>query len=104
MRSPFCSVQTLAARSPLPIGIESFSLCPNSFHVTSLTETKGFSEACAAAVPTRNVSNARQTIGRKRLIDCAITSRMIGTAFPRECGVCAYVIGEFTHSFAYLYG
>src|SRR5580704_9949138 len=37
-KSPFGSVHTLAARSPLPIGIESFSFCPKAVQVTSSAE------------------------------------------------------------------
>ena len=40
--SPFCSVQTFNARSPLPRGIESFSFVPNPAHAGSLLATKEF--------------------------------------------------------------
>src|SRR5437899_6538212 len=40
MTSPFCSVQTFTAKSPFPMGMESFSFVPNVFQTTSLLATK----------------------------------------------------------------
>jgi hypothetical protein len=40
MTSPFCSVQTFTAKSPFPIGMESFSFLPNVFQTTSLLAAK----------------------------------------------------------------
>src|ERR1017187_3455026 len=61
-RSPFCSVQTLTAMSPLPIGMESFSLVPRVDQVTSFGATNSSKTLCSAAAERQIRKNAKSAI------------------------------------------
>src|SRR5882724_10177230 len=59
-KSPFCSVQTLAAMSPLPAGMESFSFVPSVVHVTSFSAMNGLAtllESCAQSGIAKHAKN-----------------------------------------------
>src|ERR1035441_643878 len=61
-RSPFCSVQTLTAMSPLPIGMESFSLVPRVDQVTSFGARNLSKTLCFAAAERQIRQNAKSAI------------------------------------------
>src|ERR1019366_1218509 len=61
-RSPFCSVQTLTAMSPLPIGMESFSLVPRVDQVTSFGATNLSKTLCSAAAERQIRKDAKSAI------------------------------------------
>src|SRR5450432_1977633 len=63
-RSPDFSVQTFAARSPLPRGMESFSLFPSAVQVTFCWATKGLAAEAQSIV-------TREKMAAMRMAKCA---------------------------------
>src|SRR6266853_3781181 len=64
--SPFCSVQTFSAMSPLPRGIELFSFVPRELQVTSFTAAKRFS--CADKAMAAKITRREMILGFVTLV------------------------------------